>query len=75
MCGITGWVDWNRDLRDERPVLAAMTATMSCRGPDDEGMVLARHAAIGHRRLAVRPEALRPAINWRDPGAGHHGAG
>ena len=23
----------------------------------------------------VRPEALRPAINWRDPGAGHHGAG
>jgi asparagine synthase (glutamine-hydrolysing) len=53
VCGITGWVDWQRDLRGERPTLAAMTATMACRGPDGEGMVLAGHAAVGHRRLAV----------------------
>ena len=53
MCGVTGWIDWNRDLREERAVLAAMTATLACRGPDDEGVVLAGHAAIGHRRLAV----------------------
>ena len=53
MCGVTGWVDWTRDLRDERATLAAMTATMACRGPDDSGMWLSARAAIGHRRLAV----------------------
>jgi asparagine synthase (glutamine-hydrolysing) len=30
-----------------------MTDTMACRGPDDSGQWLARHAGLGHRRLAV----------------------
>jgi asparagine synthase (glutamine-hydrolysing) len=30
-----------------------MTRTMACRGPDAEGIWLGRHAALGHRRLAV----------------------
>jgi asparagine synthase (glutamine-hydrolysing) len=30
-----------------------MTETMACRGPDDSGTWIARHAALGHRRLAV----------------------
>ncbi|ODT99437.1 MAG: asparagine synthase (glutamine-hydrolyzing) [Pseudonocardia sp. SCN 72-86] len=30
-----------------------MTATMSCRGPDDEGVHVEPHVALGHRRLAV----------------------
>ena len=29
MCGITGWVYFNRDLTPERPVIDAMTATMA----------------------------------------------
>jgi asparagine synthase (glutamine-hydrolysing) len=33
--------------------LDTMTATMACRGPDAEGSWLERHAALGHRRLAV----------------------
>src|SRR4051812_26912848 len=55
MCGICGWVDYERDLDEEGPrrVLAGMTATMACRGPDDEGMHVGTHAALGHRRLAV----------------------
>ncbi|MGW4828811.1 asparagine synthase (glutamine-hydrolyzing) [Amycolatopsis sp. SB7-3] len=53
MCGITGWVSFEDDLRNRRPVLDAMTATMSCRGPDAGGAWLDRHAALGHRRLAV----------------------
>src|SRR5690625_1467832 len=53
MCGITGWVDWRRDLSDQHEVLAAMTSTMACRGPDDSGFRLSARAAIGHRRLAV----------------------
>lgn len=53
MCGITGWVDFERDLRHERDTLQAMVDTMACRGPDDEGLWISPHAALGHRRLAV----------------------
>lgn len=53
MCGITGWVSHHRDLTAERSTLAAMTATMTCRGPDAGGLWLDTRAALGHRRLAV----------------------
>src|SRR3954465_4810957 len=55
MCGICGWVDYDRDLARAGPrrVLADMTATMACRGPDDEGTYADTHAVLGHRRLAV----------------------
>jgi asparagine synthase (glutamine-hydrolysing) len=53
MCGITGWVDFGRDLRAERDTIEAMTSTMICRGPDAGGVWCSAHAAIGHRRLSV----------------------
>ena len=53
MCGITGWVSFDRDLTRYQADLDAMTATMACRGPDAEGSWLDRHVALGHRRLAV----------------------
>ncbi|GIH69213.1 asparagine synthase (glutamine-hydrolyzing) [Sphaerimonospora thailandensis] len=53
MCGISGWVDYGRDLRLERETVQAMTGTMACRGPDAEGTWFAPHVAFGHRRLAV----------------------
>ena len=53
MCGITGWVDFERDLSGERPILEAMTRTMGYRGPDASGIWMSPHAALGHRRLAV----------------------
>ncbi|GAA4658007.1 MULTISPECIES: asparagine synthase (glutamine-hydrolyzing) [Amycolatopsis] len=53
MCGITGWVSFDADLTQRRETLDAMTETMSCRGPDDEGTWIAPHAALGHRRLAI----------------------
>ncbi len=53
MCGITGWVSYDEDARLAQPVLEAMVATMARRGPDASGTWLGRHAAIGHRRLAV----------------------
>jgi asparagine synthase (glutamine-hydrolysing) len=46
-------VDFGRDLRAERAAVDAMTATMTCRGPDAGGVWLSAHAAIGHRRLSV----------------------
>jgi asparagine synthase (glutamine-hydrolysing) len=56
MCGITGWVSFGRDLgagQESRVTVDAMTETMACRGPDDRGTWIARHAALGHRRLAI----------------------
>ncbi|HYZ37375.1 MAG TPA: asparagine synthase (glutamine-hydrolyzing) [Pseudonocardiaceae bacterium] len=53
MCGITGWVDYSGDLREQQPVLADMVATMACRGPDAEGVWIAPRVALGHRRLSV----------------------
>lgn len=53
MCGVTGWIDWNRDLREERATIDAMTETMACRGPDEGGIHVDGHAALGHRRLAI----------------------
>ncbi len=53
MCGITGWVDWDKDLGREGAVLSAMTETLALRGPDAHGFYTSRHAALGHRRLSV----------------------
>ncbi|RWP30313.1 asparagine synthase (glutamine-hydrolyzing) [Mesorhizobium sp.] len=55
MCGICGWIDFDRDLGslDARRQLADMTSTMANRGPDDEGTWIYGPAALGHRRLAI----------------------
>ncbi|MGW7382710.1 asparagine synthase (glutamine-hydrolyzing) [Streptomyces sp. NPDC054794] len=53
MCGITGWASFHHDARTQAPVIEAMTATLTPRGPDARGVWLGEHAAIGHRRLAV----------------------
>ncbi|HVV18557.1 MAG TPA: asparagine synthetase B, partial [Pseudonocardiaceae bacterium] len=53
MCGITGWVSFDRDLTNEQVTLDEMTETMACRGPDARGTWADHHAALGHRRLAV----------------------
>ncbi|MGW1752244.1 asparagine synthase (glutamine-hydrolyzing) [Streptomyces sp. NPDC002092] len=53
MCGITGWISFDRDLGTEAAVLDAMTETMACRGPDDRGTWVQGPAALGHRRLAI----------------------
>lgn len=53
MCGITGWIDWKQDLRNQRQTLEAMTDTLKLRGPDESGFYVTKTAALGHRRLTV----------------------
>ncbi|GHC91289.1 asparagine synthase (glutamine-hydrolyzing) [Streptomyces flavofungini] len=53
MCGIVGWTAFRRTLENQRAVVQTMNDTMALRGPDAEGIWLSRHAALGHRRLAV----------------------
>jgi asparagine synthase (glutamine-hydrolysing) len=53
MCGIAGWIDWEQDLTQSRPILEKMTETLTPRGPDASGYWVSSRAAIGHRRLIV----------------------
>ena len=53
MCGITGWINWERNLENEGVILARMVETLAARGPDASGMYLSPRAALGHRRLSV----------------------
>jgi asparagine synthase (glutamine-hydrolysing) len=64
MCGITGWVDWEKDLRNQSALIESMTNTLQHRGPDAKGIWLSSRAALGHRRLIViDPEGgLQPMV-------------
>ncbi|SEU18232.1 asparagine synthase (glutamine-hydrolyzing) [Stigmatella erecta] len=53
MCGIAGWIDFERNLTRERAIAEGMTQTLHNRGPDDSGLWLDSHAALGHRRLSI----------------------
>ncbi|WP_199618417.1 asparagine synthase (glutamine-hydrolyzing) [Paenibacillus alkalitolerans] len=53
MCGITGWVDWNKNLTNYPTIVEDMTETMSDRGPDASGTWLSGYCALGHRRLSI----------------------
>ena len=53
MCGIAGWVSYDRDLTSRRKTIEAMTKTMERRGPDAGGLWIDRHVGLGHRRLAI----------------------
>jgi len=67
MCGITGWIDWEKDLSNQHPIISRMTETLTNRGPDASGIWLSRQAALGHRRLSViDPEnGKQPMIRCR----------
>ena len=53
MCGIAGWVDFERDLSKKGRVIKKMVQLLNRRGPDAEGIWLSERAALGHRRLIV----------------------
>ncbi len=53
MCGIAGLVRFGGLKPDERTVGAVMAATLSHRGPDDQGLYHDGFASLGHARLSI----------------------
>jgi asparagine synthase (glutamine-hydrolysing) len=55
MCGICGWIELgtSRNSRSTRPNLAAMSAAIEHRGPDDWGKAEFRDAAFAMTRLSI----------------------
>ncbi|MFI9173112.1 asparagine synthase (glutamine-hydrolyzing) [Streptomyces lincolnensis] len=53
MCGLAGWLSFQRDLTMHTPIAEDMNATLECRGPDSHGVWTSERALLAHRRLAV----------------------
>ncbi|WP_186579065.1 asparagine synthase (glutamine-hydrolyzing) [Aquibacillus kalidii] len=53
MCGITGWVDFNRDLSTEIDNIRKMANAIQHRGPDEHNEWISKDVAFGHQRLIV----------------------
>lgn len=48
MCGIAGWIDYNRDLRKYVDTINKMTGTLVRRGPDAQGIYLKENVCLMH---------------------------
>jgi asparagine synthase (glutamine-hydrolysing) len=53
MCGITGWIDYQKSIRQEEHTVKKMAETLSFRGPDDTNIWMQDHVGFGHKRLVV----------------------
>jgi len=53
MCGIAGWIDWEKDLTNSTHIIDNMIESLTPRGPDAKGKWSSLHALLGHSRLAV----------------------
>ena len=55
MCGIAGWIDWEKDLTTvkNKKVLKKMQESLDRRGPDEEGNWITENVALVHKRLIV----------------------
>lgn len=66
MCGICGIVYFDHNRSVTRPTLLSMARVLSHRGPDGEGVWIAGHVGLAHRRLAIidlRTLAAQPMSN------------
>lgn len=72
MCGITGWIDFKKNLENEGETLRKMTNTLEKRGPDDTNIWINRHVGFGHKRLiVVDPEGGRQPMKKNGKGAAY----
>ena len=53
MCGIVGFVSYEKNISTYKSVLDNMTNTLYKRGPDETGYYIDNHIALGHKRLIV----------------------
>src|ERR1700719_1118760 len=64
MCGISGWVDFSRNMNKEKETIEKMANTLSKRGPDETNIWNVVHAGFGHKRLiVVDPEGGRQPMS------------
>ncbi|MGJ7919542.1 asparagine synthase (glutamine-hydrolyzing) [Neobacillus sp. LXY-4] len=69
MCGISGWIDYQKNLRNEAKTISKMAETLALRGPDDTNVWTDTHVGFGHKRLVVvDPVGGRQPMTKGQPG-------
>jgi asparagine synthase (glutamine-hydrolysing) len=69
MCGVSGWVDFTKDIRKEIDTVEKMTNTLARRGPDETNLWVQTHVGFGHKRLiVVDPEGGRQPMTKQKEG-------
>lgn len=53
MCGIAGFINFDKNIKAEYSLLKKMIDVIAHRGPDGEGFFVERNIALGHRRLSI----------------------
>jgi len=53
MCGITGFINFDKNIQNSYYIIRNMCKTLAKRGPDEEGFYFSRHGVLGHRRLSI----------------------
>ena len=53
MCGFVGFVNFKKDISNNKKILEKMNQTLSQRGPDEEGYYIDKNVALAHKRLIV----------------------
>lgn len=71
MCGITGFVNFKKNIKEENKILKDMTDTLKDRGPNSEGLYTSNNIMFGHRRLiVVDPEGgsqpMKKSVNGKE---------
>jgi asparagine synthase (glutamine-hydrolysing) len=71
MCGISGWVNFKKDMRNQVDIIKTMANTLGKRGPDETNIWNDVHAGFGHKRLiVVDPEGGRQPMSKQSKNGG-----
>ena len=69
MCGISGWIDFSKSIKNETDILGKMVKTLAKRGPDETNIWSETHVGFGHKRLiVVDPEGGRQPMSIQHGG-------
>ncbi|MFP5110893.1 asparagine synthase (glutamine-hydrolyzing) [Bacillaceae bacterium C204] len=72
MCGITGWINFEKSIKNEVDILTKMTTTLAKRGPDETNIWSEANVAFGHKRLiVVDPEGGRQPMTKQKDGCNY----
>lgn len=53
MCGIVGFVNYEKDSYNYQEIIKQMNNTIGRRGPDNDGYYIDNNIALGHKRLSI----------------------
>ncbi len=71
MCGITGFINFKNNIKEDKKMLKDMTDTLINRGPNSGDMYISNNVMFGHRRLiVVDPEGgcqpMKRSVNGKE---------